>query len=170
MTEERQPYLECGQGHEIRLPIAVPAGRPTPWPKGDPVPVQNFCCRECGESRQYSKAEVHFRDVTPAERQSLRTLKVVRQSTQCGHTGFLDKDCEGSIEILYVAGLEEVRPSLFPVIINFDDLYCTGYDKHKNSTDQTTAGANHVLGLWKESPVVDEIWEQIQSLCAAQEW
>jgi len=77
--------------------MTVSAGTPAPWPKGGPVPDQNFCCRKCGEARRYSKTEVHFRDVTltPAERRSLYNLKVVRQSTECGHRWFLDNDCEG---------------------------------------------------------------------------
>jgi len=101
MTEEKlqqQLYLDCACGEKIPLPVAVSAGKPIPWPKGDPV--QNFCCLHCWEARPYSKGDVR-RDVALAERQSPRGLKVMRLSTPCGHWE-TDKVCAGSIEILYV--------------------------------------------------------------------
>lgn len=162
MTESKlqQPYLECHPGHEIRLPMAVSTGKPTPWPKGDPVPVQNFCC-ECGEARRYSEAEVHFRDVTltPTERQSLYSLKVVRLSTPCEHI-----PCKGSVEIFYVVDVGKVGNGQLqvPSTTYFEGLPCTAPSRHENNS------ANR-LGLFTR-PVVDEKWEKIQSLCKAQEW
>src|SRR5208283_2858445 len=93
---QQQPYFDCACGEKIPLPVAVSAGKPIPWPKGDPV--QNFCCLHCGEARPFSKGDVRFRDVAPAERQSLRGPKVRRLPIPCEHTL-----CEGLVEILYVA-------------------------------------------------------------------
>jgi hypothetical protein len=174
MTEEKlqQPLLECrcaDRIHEIRLPMVIPTGRPVPWPKGDPAPVQNFCCLQCREARPYSIDEVHRHDIAPREQQSPYGLIVVRQVTECG-----EKDCDGTVEILAVVRREALKPPTtrvlqFPLPVHFEGLYCTGKNKHKNSTDATTAGTVHVLGLWK-LPVVDENWEKIQSLCAGKEW
>jgi len=149
-------HLYCACGEKIPLPVAVSAGKPIPWPTDDPV--QNFCCCKCGEVRQYSKAEVHFCDPSE-ERQSPYRLKVVRLSTPCEHT-----PCEGSVEILYVVDPRKIgkRQLLVLSTTHFEGLPCTALAKHKNSRADG-------LGL-STLPVVDKDWEQIQSLCAAQEW
>jgi hypothetical protein len=172
MTGERlqQLYLDCACGEKIPLPVAVSAGKPIPWPEGDPA--QNFCCLHCGEAREYSKADVHFRDVEHAESQSLRDSRVRRVPFPCNHEA-----CRGSVEILYVAdprametwlttfsGTAQLDGNRALNVFNYEtyvcskiralNLSCTTTGKHKNS------GANK-LGL-SDLSVVDENWEKIQ--------